>query len=302
MDMGYDYLVGIDGGGSGTRVRLARPDGALIGFGSAGPSALAGGAETAWRAMKSALAAAFLAAGVLPPPSHRLVVCLGVAGATHAPWADALRQSVPEFHRLDIESDAYTALLGAHGGLPGAVVAIGTGSVGMAEDAEGQRRLVGGWGFPAGDEASGAWMGLRAVAHAEQVSDGRRPESPLSRAVVRAVGVEGLRAWVVRADQARYASLAPLVLAQVHGDGAAQAIVIDAATEAARLATALDPHGALPLAWCGGLAAPLQPFLPHELLVRSRAPLADSATGALRLAARHMGLAWATRAPEKAAA
>ncbi len=302
MDMGFDYLVGIDGGGSGTRVRLARPDGALIGFGSAGPSALMGGAETAWRSMKSALAGAFQAAGVLPPPPRRLVVCLGVAGATHAPWADALRQSVPEFHRFDIESDAYTALLGAHGGLPGAVVAIGTGSVGMAEDADGQRRLVGGWGFPSGDEASGAWMGLRAVAHAEQASDGRQPESPLSRAVVQAVGDAGLRAWVVRADQARYASLAPLVLAQVHADGAARAIVVDAAAEAARLAMALDPDGALPLAWCGGLAAPLQPFLPHDLLIRSRAPLADSATGALRLAARRLGLAWATLAPERAVA
>ena len=302
MDMGYDYLVGIDGGGSSTRVRLARPDGSAIGFGKAGPSALMGGSESAWRAIKSALAAAFLAAGVTPPGSRRLAVGLGVAGATHAPWAEALRQNAPEFCCFEIENDAYTALLGAHGGQPGAVVAIGTGSVGMAEDAAGQRRWVGGWGYPAGDEASGAWMGLRALAYAEQVADGRRPDSPLSRAVIQAVGEEGLRVWAVHANQARYASLAPLVLAQAHSDGAARAIVVDAAAEAARLASALDPRGELPLAWCGGLAAPLQPFLPHELRARSRPPLADSATGALRLVARHLGLDWATAAPERSAA
>jgi glucosamine kinase len=293
MSLGFDYLVGIDGGGSGTRVRLARPDGSAVGFGSGGPSALMGGVEAAWRAIKTALAAAFTAAGVAPPASRRLAVGLGVAGATHQPWVDALRQSAPEFCRFEIESDAYTALLGAHGGQPGAVVAIGTGSVGMAEDANGLRRFVGGWGFPAGDEASGAWMGLRAVAHAEQVSDGRRDEGPLARAVIRAAGEEGLRAWVVRANQNRYASLAPLVLAHAHSDGVARAIVVDAAAEAARLATALDPQGQLPLAWCGGLAAPLQPFLPHALQERSRPPMADSATGALLLVARQLGLAWA---------
>ena len=302
MSLGFDFLVGIDGGGSGTRVRLARPDGSLVGFGSGGPSALMGGPEAALRAIKTALAAAFTAAGVVPPGSRRLAVGMGVAGATHQPWVEALRKSAPEFGCFEVESDAYTALLGAHGGQPGAVVAIGTGSVGMAEDAHGTRRFVGGWGFPAGDEASGAWMGLRAVAHTEQVSDGRRAEGPLAGAVIKAAGEEGLRAWVVRANQNRYASLAPLVLAQVHADGAARSIVVDAAAEAARLATALDPDGALPLAWCGGLAAPLQPFLPQDLLVRSRAPLADSATGALRLAARRLGLVWATVAPERALA
>lgn len=292
MSLGIDYLVGIDGGGSGTRVRLARPDGSPVGFGCGGPSALAGGAEAAWRSIKTALAAAFTAAGVAPPGSRRLAVGLGVAGATHQPWVDALRHGAPEFSCFEIESDAYTALLGAHGGQPGAVVAIGTGSVGMAQDASGQRRFVGGWGFPAGDEASGAWIGLRAVAHAEQVSDERRAESPLACAVIDAAGKEGLRAWVVRANQTRYASLAPLVLAHAHSDGAARAIVVDAAAEATRLANALDPQGQLPLAWCGGLAAPLQPYLPLALQERSRLPLADSATGALLLAARHLGLLW----------
>lgn len=299
MGMGFEYLVGIDGGGSGTRVRLARADGSLVGYGTGGPSALAGGAESAWRTMKTALASAFMAAGLAPPDARRLAVGLGVAGATHQPWVEALRQAAPEFHRFEIESDAYTALLGAHGGQPGAVVALGTGSVGMAENAVGQRRLVGGWGFPAGDEASGAWMGLRAVAHAEQVSDGRRTEGPLARAVIKAVGEESLRAWVVRANQARYASLAPLVLAHADSDGMARSIVVDAAAEAARLAIALDPQGVLPLAWCGGLAAPLQPFLPQALRERSRAPMADPATGALRLVARALGLAWATVLQER---
>ncbi|MEY8690213.1 MAG: ATPase, partial [Leptothrix sp. (in: b-proteobacteria)] len=41
------YLIGLDGGGTGTRARLASPDGRVLGSGEAGPSALGQGVAQA---------------------------------------------------------------------------------------------------------------------------------------------------------------------------------------------------------------------------------------------------------------
>ena len=65
---------------------------------------------------------------------------------------------------------------------------LGTGSVGEIKLADGRHVEVGGWGFPAGDEASGAWMGLRAINHVQQV---RLLERDL-QSVVPALDEEGL--------------------------------------------------------------------------------------------------------------
>jgi glucosamine kinase len=49
------------------------------------------------------------------------------------------------------------------------------------------------------------------------------------------------------------------------------------------MANALDTTGALPIALCGGLAAPLRPYMPVSMLKRIVTPQGDSAAGALRL-------------------
>ena len=82
------------------------------------------------------------------------------------------------FARLILRSDGYTSCLGAHGGRNGAVIAIGTGVV--AYQIEGDKECkVGGWGFPQGDEGSGAWLGLEAVRLTLHWLDGRGEPSPL---------------------------------------------------------------------------------------------------------------------------
>jgi glucosamine kinase len=70
----------------------------------------------------------------------------------------------------------------------------------------------------------------------------------------------------------------------------ARDILHDAGREVEAMADALDPTHALPLALCGGLAAALMPFLPDTLRQRVRAPLGDSASGALILLQQHLRL------------
>lgn len=291
-----DYLIGVDGGGTGTRVRIATHvptdpaslDGKLAGTelaqGSGGPSGLGLGIARAWSAIDDAIDQAFAAAGIERPEPAQMAIGLGLAGVHNKLWAQEFTAASPAYAALVLETDAFTTLMGAHGGHPGAIVAIGTGSVGEALLPDGGRREVGGWGFPAGDEAGGAWIGLRAIGHVERVLDGRRQSGPLAGAVIAACGGrrDAIQAWLGQANQTAYAGLAPLVL-QHADDPAARAILDEAGHEVAAIARALDPEGSLPLALCGGLGAALRPWLPAELAARARAPQGDSAAGALHM-------------------
>jgi glucosamine kinase len=284
-----DFLIGVDGGGTGTRVRLARIDGTELAQGASGPSGLGLGIARAWDAVQQAAAAAFAAGGVQQPSLDRMAIGLGLAGVHNKQWAAEFVAANPGYAAIRLETDGFTTLLGAHGGAPGAIVAIGTGSVGEVLRADGSRHEVGGWGFPAGDEASGAWIGLRAIGYIEQVLDGRREGGAFADSVIGACGGnrDAIQVWLGKATQTAYASLAPLVLRQA-GDPVARAILIDAGSEVAAHAHALDPEGRLPLALCGGLGAALRDYLPSGLLARTTAPQGDSAAGALRMIALHI--------------
>ncbi|MEY2653988.1 MAG: hypothetical protein RLZZ524_1016, partial [Pseudomonadota bacterium] len=59
----FPFLIGVDGGGTGTRARLCDAQGRVLGDGAAGPSALGQGVEQAWRHIGQAVEAAFGAAG-----------------------------------------------------------------------------------------------------------------------------------------------------------------------------------------------------------------------------------------------
>ena len=284
-----DYLIGVDGGGTGTRVRIARAGGDQLAHAQGGPSGLAHGIDKAWTAIGEAVAAAFASAGIAHPPLSVLAIGLGLAGVHNKEWAAQFVAANPGYAALRLETDGFTTLVGAHQGKPGAIVAIGTGSVGQVLLPDGAQREVGGWGFPAGDEASGGWMGLRAINHIEQVLDGRKPHSAFAQQLIDACGGnrDAIQVWLGTASQTAFAALAPIVVANA-GHPTARQILADAGAEVASIARALDPGAALPLALCGGLGQALRAWLPAELLARTVTPHGDSASGALRLIALHL--------------
>lgn len=285
-----EYLIGVDGGGTGTRVRLARANGGELAQGHSGPSGLAHGIGQAWNAIDDAVAKAFAAIGVGSPAIGSAAIGLGLAGVHNRQWAAQFEQANPGYAALRLATDGFTTLMGAHQGRPGTIVAIGTGSVGQALLADGTELEVGGWGFPAGDEASGGWIGLRAINHIEQVLDGRKPASAFADALMVACGKErdAVQVWLASATQTSYAQLAPIVIAHAGSNSIARGFLVDAGLEVASIARALDPTGLLPLALCGGLGAPLREFLPAELLARSVTPHGDAASGALRMIAQYI--------------
>ncbi|MCA1246958.1 BadF/BadG/BcrA/BcrD ATPase family protein [Massilia sp. MS-15] len=280
-----DYLIGVDGGGTGTRVRLARADGSALAQASGGPSALARGIDNAWTTINGVVADAFAAIGMAEVPLRDCAIGLGLAGVHNREWAAAFVAADPGYAALALDTDGFTTLMGAHGGRPGAIVAIGTGSVGEAMLPDGGKVEVGGWGFPAGDEASGAWMGLRALNHIEHVLDGRAEGGDFARELIAFCGGsrDAVQVWLGRANQTAYAGLARFVVAHGGTDPVARAILEHAGREVAAIAAALDPGGTLPLALCGGLGEVLRAWLPADTLARCVPPEGDSAAGALRM-------------------
>ncbi|MFH5252192.1 BadF/BadG/BcrA/BcrD ATPase family protein [Burkholderia semiarida] len=278
------FAIGIDGGGTGTRAVLADRAGRELAQGRGGPSGLGLGIERAWASIGAACADAFTQAGLAFDWSQCALGC-GLAGVNNAAWLAAFRAQAP-LGALAIESDAYTTVVGAHGGAPGLIVALGTGSIAAALDAAGACRTAGGFGFPSGDEASGAWLGVRALAYAQQALDGRVPRDAFAAALLAETGAQdrdALVQWSCDANQTIYARLAPVVFAH-RTHPVARALIAQAGDEIGKMIDALDPQQALPVALCGGLADALAPAVPARHAARLRAPLDDSAHGALRLA------------------
>lgn len=285
MQQGIRYLIGIDGGGSGTRACLASPDGARLGYGEAGSSGLGRGIQESWRQVQFAIDRAFTAAGLARAAQDECAAGMGIAGAHSREHADEFLRVAPPFARLRLDTDSFIALLGAFGGRPGAIVVSGTGSVGEALHPDGRRQVAGGWGYPVGDEGSGAWLGLHAMRATQRALDGRGPSGPLARAVLAATGAtrDVLQDWCENAGQRAYAQLAPLVFDAAATDPAAEALLVRAALALEEVATALDADGALPLAVYGSVGQRLLPRFGARVGARCVTPAADALDGALRL-------------------
>ena len=260
-------VVGVDAGGSRTRVMVADESGKEIVTVEGGPSAARPGeieraADTIAATIKDALAACDMS-HVVPK-----VLCVGAAGAGREPereglWQALMGRDVAE--DIVVHPDAMIALDDAFGEGAGLMVISGTGSVGFGRGPAGAFARCGGWGPICGDEGSGAWIGRKALSIVTASSDGREPETQLVGAVLTAAEVNevaDLVAWGAQATPATLATLAPVVLSVAQGgDLRANSLVTIAVEElvlhARTLARQLfgDERAAVPLALGGGLLA-----------------------------------------------
>src|SRR5690606_40636460 len=113
----------------------------------------------------------------LPPSAENGV------GAVMGPMTTSTSFSTPRDPVLDVRpgsgpptavaADALTAHLGALGGRPGAVVAVGTGAIALGTDLRDVWHRVDGWGHLLGDLGSGSWIGAQGLRAAVAASHGR---------------------------------------------------------------------------------------------------------------------------------
>jgi N-acetylglucosamine kinase-like BadF-type ATPase len=276
------WVLGVDSGGSGVRVALARADGSA----RSAPAVSARPAVTGEHGIDAGsllglavpLARALMAEAGAPRVT---AACVGAAGM--ASLGGDLRARLPEalfaalgVRALALAGDAVTAYAGALGLRPGVVVAAGTGMIalGPAADGGGWRRADG-WGHLLGDLGGGAWIGRAGLEAAMCAHDGRSGGSPalLAAARERFGPPESLPGQLYpRADRpAVLASFAPDVARCAGRDPVAAGILRGAAAHMLESAAAVRPGpGPVEVALAGGLFLMGDPLLGP---LREQAPL-----------------------------
>ncbi|MBP0020916.1 MAG: hypothetical protein J7647_25575 [Cyanobacteria bacterium SBLK] len=281
-----NLFIGVDGGATKTIVRIEDENGHLLGEGKSGTSNIRLSVENTWQSILDALEQALLPTTIpLNARACNFFCCAGLAG-TQVPSAceKFLAQPHP-FRKLILESDGYISCVGAHGGGDGAVIAIGTGVVAYQIEA-GNISRVSGWGFPQGDEGSGAWLGLEAVRATLHWQDGRRENSPLIEAILAHFQQDWTQfiIWANQAKSTQFAELAPIVVEQARQETPlAIELMLQAAREIDRIGEALVAKTSrpLPCALLGGLASSLEPWLGEDLRSRLIPPQYDAVQGAI---------------------
>ena len=258
-----EFYLGIDGGGTHTRARLVSAAGSVLGSGEAGPANTPGGVAQALLAIEDAYTQAVTQAGLTQAEIASIHAGMGLAGLNRRGFLEGLQAHDFPFETTAFASDAAIANLGAHEGGDGAIVVVGTGSIGFARVGD-DIFTIGGYGFPVSDEGSGAELGLRAIRRALWARDGRIPHSPMTQEVLdRFHGSAGeIVDWTVRATPADYAAFAPTVLAHaLHGEPNAELIVQESARRIEAIVRTMIERGAPYCCLMGGMASSMRDWL-----------------------------------------
>jgi glucosamine kinase len=178
----------VDGGGTNCRIRLADENLRTIGEGRGGPSNLQiQNGDPAYASILEGSRAAFASAGLSEVDYARTYACFCMAGGRSVIDRDAFARRPWTFAQVRVYDDIDAAHAGALGGAEGAVIIAGTGSAALAI-VDGERHQCGGWGFYVGDQMSGAILGRELIRRAVEATDGLVSGSPLTDAVVAALG------------------------------------------------------------------------------------------------------------------
>ncbi len=291
MGTPQSLFLGIDGGATSCRARLEDVNGRVLGEGRAGSANPRWGLEAAMGEVLSAARQALAAAGLGDDDMGRIHAGLGLAGTGQKRDRDAVLSWPHPFASVTLETDAHTACLGAHGGGDGAILILGTGSCGCAI-VGGRETRIGGWGFPASDHGSGAWLGLEAVRRALLAHDGVGEATALGRRLMARFenDPERIVAFSQSAHPREWASFVPLILeAAAERDPLATDLLQQAARDVTLLIEALLATGAPRLCLMGGLAPSLAEWLPPPVRGMLAPSAGDALSGALLLARRAAG-------------
>ena len=276
--------LGIDGGGTGTRWRLADAEGGTLGEGSLRP--LTGhvfepSSRAAAEAVVAEIAAAVRAAG---KPDR---ICAGITGlstgsetaAMISGWlAHAFELSADAVQVVDDMRIAYRAAFRPGEGI---LVYAGTGSVAMHLAEDGKVERAGGHGYLIDDAGGGYWIGRQALAAVLRAADEGRDAGTLGREIGLAIGGLGwdrVRRFVYGGGRAAVATLTHAVAkAAARDDDSAVTILSSAGEELARLARVLLGRlgRSQPVALAGGASrtSPLifshfRTSLPRDVVLR----------------------------------
>jgi len=280
------YFIGVDGGGSRCRVRLEDQHGELLATASSGPANIMRNADVAEASIRQACAQAIEQSG-LDITFEQVVLCAGLAGANIAGASQAFLQRQLPFARVHLVSDLHAACAGAHRGQSGAVIVCGTGSS-ATRYANRTFTDFGGHGFPIGDKASGAWLGLQAIQHTLLGYDYLAPRDAVFDTVSAHFNSEQAEDIVQQCSGFNSNDYAAIVTALVplyqSGNSVVAGFIDEGRHYLQRLAEQAIGNSELELCLIGGLTAVYQPLLSEAIQQRIQPCAYSPEQGAILLA------------------
>ena len=283
------YYLGVDGGGTNCRIRLADENLNTLAEVKNGRSNLQiDDGDHAYKAIMDGTRDAFETAGLDYAQTANTYACFGMAGGRmDSARAEFAARAWP-FAGVKVYDDIDIAHAGALGGGEGGVIIVGTGSAAMSI-VNGQRYQAGGWGFPTGDQKSGAILGRELMRYAVEAEDGLVEASPLTKAVIAQLGGnnQAVMAWafatelnlrVLSSDgsegcddaligraPAEFGKLMPLFIEYLEqGDPVAQKMLAIELGYIDTYARWFKKHGATVMAIVGGFGQRLFPILQQQ--------------------------------------
>jgi len=276
--------LGIDGGGSHCRAMLQDADGKLLGEGLGGPANPVYGTEQAIQSILTATDQALLQAGFTPADKKQLIVGAGLAGL-HLPLMQQAMQQWPHpFKALYLTTDLHAAASGAHQGLDGAVIILGTGFSSLSAH-QGQLTQIGGYGFPINATCSGSWFGLEAIKAVLLDADGVGLPTRLTPILLKDKTATALAEQYMNAAATDYAKLAPLVfeLADL-GDKVCLSFIQQGAAFINQVIRKLLETRVSRVAMIGGISERIKPWLDPQLSLCINPALSSPQQGAILFA------------------
>ena len=183
------YYLGVDGGGTNCRIRLADENLATLGETAIREAsnlqieAGAAGYQSIIKGLDPVLQQASLSRDVLKDT----YACFCMAGGRSETARNAFAGRQWPFAAVKVYDDIDAAHAGALGGEEGAVIIAGTGSAALAI-VDGKRHQCGGWGFHVGDQMSGAILGRELLRRAYEAREGLVEGSALTEAALDRLG------------------------------------------------------------------------------------------------------------------
>jgi N-acetylglucosamine kinase-like BadF-type ATPase len=296
-------LLGVDGGGSKTRVVLADEDGHILGEGQAGSSNYQYvGEARAVAEFEAGIDAAFVQAGL--PRRGVDYACFGIGGADTPEDMVTARNWVNDNHwarQCLTVNDGMLPLYAACPDGQGISVIAGTGAIMWAQTLDGRVTRSSGWGYILSDEGGGWDLGHEALRHIARAADGRGPATLLTARVLAHWQLQAPYDLITRLYHAditpsEIAGLARILLAcAAEGDAVAQQIARQGAGELALAAKAvkeaLDMQLPLTLAYSGSLLIKNQVYrdlfaaeCQRQIGDLNLVPVEDPVTGAIAAA------------------
>lgn len=290
-----NFLAGVDGGGTKTKVVCVTADGQPLDTRLFGPFNLNSIGEERFVGLLTEICAYLTSLGSCE------ALCIGSAGISNQNMVRLVSDAMTRhgIRNWKLVGDQEIALWGALDAQPGIALIAGTGSICFGRAADGTTVRSGGWGHLIGDEGSGYALGRDALAAVAKAMDGWGPETKITALLADQLHLttrQEIVAYAYGGDKSRIAALSRLVEeAAREQDAVALEIIRKNAAQMAQLVGAVSRKlclGETKVAMLGGM-------LEHDTQLRKAfqkemaavhpqitcvAPCHDAATGAVMMA------------------